>query len=269
MQMNSWGQSVIGNMQKNYDAHDVPQFSRLNEGEGAPLYEVVKRHISESILQGELPAGTILPSENSLAAKFGVSVGTVRKALAALTTEGMLMRRRKTGTVVTGWAPLHNLSHFFHYFRLHDKSGGLLQSETRLLEYQHSRASADEADKLQIAAGDAVIRLKRLRRVKGIAAMHETLVLPAARLPDFPPAEQLPQLLYRYLFEQYDVRVAAVREQISATLATEEDAALLELALPHAVMVIDEVSFDQSATPVILAHHRFSTEHFMYVNEIR
>ena len=89
-------------MQK-HDAHDVPQFSRLNEGEGAPLYEVVKRHISESILQGELPAGTILPSENSLAAKFGVSVGTVRKALAALTTEGMLMRRRKTGTVVTGW----------------------------------------------------------------------------------------------------------------------------------------------------------------------
>ncbi|WAH62130.1 GntR family transcriptional regulator (plasmid) [Pseudomonas silvicola] len=36
-----------------------------------------------------------MPSENSLASKFGVSVGTVRKALAALTTEGMLMRRRK------------------------------------------------------------------------------------------------------------------------------------------------------------------------------
>lgn len=48
-----------------------------------------------------------------------------------------------------------------------------------------------------------------------------------------------------------------------------EDAALLALTLPHAVMVIDEVSFDQSAVPVILAHHRFSTEYFMYVNEIR
>lgn len=269
MQFNHCGQSVIGNMQKNYDANDAQPFARLSEGEGAPLYEVVKRHISESILQGELPAGTILPSENSLAAKFGVSVGTVRKALAALTTEGMLMRRRKTGTVVTGWAPLHNLSHFFQYFRLHDKTGGLLQSDTRLLDYQLSHASADEADKLQIAQGDEVIRLKRLRRVKGIAAMHETLVLPSARLANFPPADQLPPLLYRYLFERYDLRVAAVREQITATLANEEDAALLELSLPHAVMVIDEVSFDQSALPVILAHHRFSTEHFMYVNEIR
>ncbi len=263
------GQSVIRNMQKNYDADSTPQFSRLSEGEGAPLYEVVKRHISESILQGELPAGTILPSENSLAAKFGVSVGTIRKALAALTTEGMLMRRRKTGTVVTGWAPLHNLSHFFQYFRLHDKSGGLLHSETTLLDYQLGKADKREAEKLQMAEGGDVIRLKRSRRVKGIAAMHETLILPAARLPDFPPAEHLPPLLYRFLFEHYDVRVAAVREQITAQLANEEDATLLELALPHAVMVIDEVSFDQSAIPVILAHHRFSTEHFMYVNEVR
>lgn len=269
MQFNDAGQSVIRNMQKNYDAGDTPQFTRLSEGEGAPLYEVVKRHISESILQGELPAGTILPSENSLAAKFGVSVGTVRKALAALTTEGMLMRRRKTGTVVTGWAPLHNLSHFFQYFRLHDKTGGLLHSETTLLDYQIGQATLVEAEKLQITEGDDVIRLKRQRRVKGMAAMHERLVLPAARLPDFPPADQLPPLLYRFLFEHYDLRVAAVREQITAQLADEEDAALLELTLPQAVMVIDEVSFDQSAIPVILAHHRFSTEHFMYVNEVR
>ena len=179
------------------------------------------------------------------------------------------MRRRKTGTVVTGWAPLHNLSHFFQYFRLHDKAGGLLRSETQLLDYQRSEASETEAEKLQIGVGDEVIRLKRLRRVKGIAAMHETMVLPAARLPDFPPAEQLPPLLYRFLFERYDLRVAAVREQITATLADDQDATWLEVALPHAVMVIDEVSFDQSATPVILAHHRFSTEHFMYVNEVR
>jgi len=269
MQLNDAGQLVIAYMQKNYDAGNTTSFSRLSEGEGAPLYEVVKRHISESILRGELPAGTILPSESSLAAKFGVSVGTMRKALSALTTEGMLMRRRKTGTVVTGWAPLHNLSHFFQYFRLHDKAGGLLRSETTLLDYQTGAATPAEADKLQIAQDDRVYRLKRLRRVNGIAAMHELLVLPGARLPDFPAAEHLPSLLYRYLFERYDVRVAAVREQITATLASEEDALLLELTLPQAVMVIDEISFDQSAIPVILAHHRFSTEHFIYVNEIR
>ncbi|MET0124508.1 MAG: winged helix-turn-helix domain-containing protein, partial [Pseudomonas caspiana] len=87
----------------------VGNFSRLSENDSAPLYEVVKRHISEAILLGEWSSGTVIPSENALAADFGVSVGTIRRALAELVSEGMLMRRRKTGTVVTGWAPLHNL----------------------------------------------------------------------------------------------------------------------------------------------------------------
>ena len=59
MQFSNRGQSVIENMQKKYDAGDVPQFGRLRDSEGAPLYEVVKRYISESILQGELTAGEV------------------------------------------------------------------------------------------------------------------------------------------------------------------------------------------------------------------
>ncbi|OON40355.1 GntR family transcriptional regulator [Izhakiella australiensis] len=243
--------------------------SRLSENDGAPLYQVVKYRVSEPILTGEWPAGTVLPSENALAANFGVSVGTMRKALAALVDEGMLMRRRKTGTVVTGWAQVHNLGYFFQYFRLHGRGGELLHSETTLLDYQQRNASQTEAEKLQIAPGDSVYSLQRLRRVKDVPAMHERLVLPAARLADFPDAENLPPLLYRFLLEHYGLRVAAVREQITAELATEEDLRLLELQGPHAIMLIDEVSFDQSAIPVIFAHHRFSTDRFMYVNDIR
>ncbi|MFP8966104.1 GntR family transcriptional regulator [Pokkaliibacter sp. CJK22405] len=244
-------------------------FPRLSEMEGAPLYEVVKRYISEAIVMGNWAPGMVLPAENVLATNFGVSVGTVRKALAELTSEGMLMRRRKTGTVVTGWAPLHNLRYFFQYFRLHDKEGALLRSNTQVLDLQRGGATDDEARKLQINVGDEVIRLHRLREVAGINAMHEYLTLPAARLPDFPEAEQLPALLYRYLLEHYGIRVAAVREQLTAALATEEDARLLNLEQPHAIMVIDEISFDQTTMPVILAQHRASTEHFTYINEVR
>lgn len=255
--------------QKKQGEQEVNSFARLGDREGAPLYEVVKRHISESILMGQLTPGMVLPSENALATDFGVSVGTVRKALSALTTEGLLMRRRKTGTVVTGWAPLHNLSYFFQYFRLHGRDGSLVHSETVVIDYQTGPANADEAEKLQIAPQSSVIRLKRLRKINDIPTMHEQLVLAADRLPDFPDAEDLPPLLYRFLLEKYGLRVAAVREQITACLATEEDLHLLALPSPHAVMVIDEVSFDQSAVPVILAHHRFSTDNYVYMNEIR
>jgi len=244
-------------------------FSRLSEHDSAPLYEVVKRHISEAILIGEWPSGTVIHSENALANDFGVSVGTVRRALAELVSEGMLMRRRKTGTVVTGWAPLHNLRYFFQYFRLHNKEGALLKSRTALLDYQLGEATALDAQKLLIEEGSPVYRLHRLRSIDGVAAMHERFTVVASKVPDFPGPDELPELLYRYLLEEYGLRVAAVREQLTAGLANEEDCRLLELTAPHAVMIIDAVSCDQAATPGSMTHQRISTEHIMYDNEER
>ncbi|SDH87600.1 GntR family transcriptional regulator [Vibrio xiamenensis] len=245
---------------------DLPQF---DAHEAAPLYEVVKRYISEAIMVGKWGPGTVLPAENELATHFRVSVGTVRKALTALTSEGVLMRRRKTGTVVTGWSPLHNLRYFFQYFRLHDKSGDLVQSETKILDYRHDLASDDEAEKLQLKDNRDVIRLHRLRIVSGIKAMHERMVLPLERVPFFPEQENVPALIYQYLLTEHSIRIAAVRETVTAQLATEEDQTLLDVQNPHAVMVINDISFDQTTTPIILAEHRASTEHFSYINEIR
>src|ERR1700743_1397943 len=81
---------------------------RMIEENALPLYEVVKRRISETILEGIWTAGQPLPGEVALAEEYGVAVGTVRRALADLTAEGMIARRRRTGTVVTGRMPQHS-----------------------------------------------------------------------------------------------------------------------------------------------------------------
>jgi GntR family transcriptional regulator len=107
-------------------------FDRLDEMAAVPLYEVVKRHISEAIMMGRWAPGTVLPGEVALAQRFGVAVGTVRRALSDLTVEGLLTRRRKTGTVVTGRSPHHSLRSFFQYFRLHGRDGAVLRSQARV-----------------------------------------------------------------------------------------------------------------------------------------
>ncbi|MDH4572274.1 GntR family transcriptional regulator [Salinicola acroporae] len=246
------------------------RFQRLDAAQGAPLYEVVKRQLAEAILMGQWTAGEVLPSETALAGEFGISVGTMRRALLELTQEGLVMRRRKTGTVVTGRAPHHNLKYFFQYYRLHDRQGQLLRSTTQWQTMERGQASQREARLLECQPDDPVWRLARLRLIEGRPVMHETMALVAARVPGFPETlEALPELLYRYLFETLGIRIAAVREQIRAELATEQDCRALEIDRPHAIMVIDEVSFDQSSQPVLIAHHRLVTDDFLYVNEIR
>jgi len=236
----------------------------------APLYERIKRHLSEAILMGTWPPGTVLPSEVTLSKTLGVAVGTLRRALGDLVAEGMLARRRKTGTVVTGRSPHHSLRFFFQYFRLHGRDGELLRSRVRMISATVRPALPQEAESLRLATGSSVLHLHRVRLVDGFPVMHDRLVLPAARVPAFPTAlEEIPELLYLFLVEQYGIRIAAVREQLSAELATKEDRRLLSLKSPAAILAINEIAFDQNGLPTIFGTHRATTERHSYVNEVR
>ncbi|MGO4569244.1 GntR family transcriptional regulator [Rhizobium sp. 2YAF20] len=235
-----------------------------------PLYEVVKRQISEGIMLGHWEPGTVLPSEIALSQTYGVAVGTIRRALLDLTNEGLLSRRRKTGTVVTGRTPQHSLRFFFQYFRLHGKDGTFQRSTTKITSLERGKATTAEAEKLQIADESGVIRFHRVRRVADRPVMHETLVLPLGRVPDFPErGEDIPPLFYLHLLDRYGIRISAVREQIWADISGEEDARWLDLSTPTALLVIDEVSYDQSAVPVLIATHRALTNDHRYVNEVQ
>jgi GntR family transcriptional regulator len=246
---------------------DIP---RLGELAGVPLYEVVKRHISEAIVFGRWPPGTVLPGEIVLAKSFGIAVGTVRRALAELTAEGLLTRRRKTGTIVTGRSPHHSLRSFFQYFRLHGADGSLVRSRAKIVALGYRSGTDDECRRLDIADGDAVLRIQRVRIVDGTPIMRDQMVIAAARIPDFPTsAEKVPELLYLHLLERYGIRISAVRERMTAALAEEDDLRLLQLASPAALLVIDEIAYDQAGRPTILAVHRARTDRHCYVNEVR
>jgi GntR family transcriptional regulator len=243
---------------------------RLSGRAAAPLYEGVKRQISEAILLGKWPPGTVLPGEVALAQLFGVAVGTVRRALMDLTAEGLVSRRRKTGTVVTGRTPHHSLRYFFQYFRLHGLDGALVRSTARVLSIWTGPATDAESAALALEPATPVLHLHRTREVAGRVVMHDRFALSAARLPEFPQKpEQVPELLYLFLLERYGIRISAVREQVSAELADAEDLALLGLAGPTAVLRIEEIAYDQSSIPTIYAIHRAATAEHRYVNEIR
>jgi GntR family transcriptional regulator len=243
---------------------------RLRADGTVPLYEAVKRQVSEAILLGKWAPGTVLPNEVSLAQTFGVAVGTVRRALNDLTAEGLLSRRRKTGTIVTGRSPNHSLRFFFQYFRLHGIDGSLQRSHARVLSLAVEPATSDERARLKLADGARVLRLHRTRNIDERPVMHERIVLPAHRVPDFPrdPA-RVPELLYLHLLERYGIRISAVREQLSADLGSDEDLALLGLTPPAAVLTIDEIAYDQASDPILLATHLATTRAHRYVNEVR
>ncbi len=234
------------------------------------LHQVVKQQITDAILLGHWPAGTVLPNEITLARQFGVAVGTLRRALADLTGEGLLSRQRKTGTVVTGRTPQHSLRFLFKYFRLHGVDGDLQESQSRNLSLDVGEATESERTALQLAEDAQVVRFRRIRSIDGRPVMHDLFVLVSSRIPGFPrdPVEA-PALLYQHLLDRYGIRISAVREQISAELAGEAIGKLLGIDPAAPVLVIEEIAYDQANGPTIMALHHATTENHRYITEIR
>jgi DNA-binding GntR family transcriptional regulator len=72
----------------------------LTRLEGVPLYVKIREAIRDDINKGVVKRGEKLPSEDELAARYGVSRMTVRQGVTDLIDEGLLYRRHGVGTFV-------------------------------------------------------------------------------------------------------------------------------------------------------------------------
>jgi DNA-binding transcriptional MocR family regulator len=72
-----------------------------SDGAG-PLYRLLARAITAAIEHGDLPRGARLPAERALAAAIDVSRGVVVAAYDELVADGLVERRRGSGTFVAG-----------------------------------------------------------------------------------------------------------------------------------------------------------------------
>ena len=186
-----------------------------------PLHEQAKERILQKILIGEWAEGFVLPAEMELARQFGVSYGTIRRAMADLTAQGVVMRRRRTGTVVTGRRPHHTLDRFYNYYRLHGADGELCNTEPRVLEVRERVPTETETAQLRLSRDARVGFVLRLRVFEGRPVMIDRIVIPLSRIGRLPDSvETMPALIYQWLLQEHGHRLAAVRERVTARLAS-------------------------------------------------
>ncbi len=90
--------------------------SLTDNDDGRPLYAQVRERLVERIRSGQWKPGQLIPNEFEIAAEFGVSQGTARKAISELAAEGLVLRRQGRGTFVVEHTPAHVLFRFFNIF---------------------------------------------------------------------------------------------------------------------------------------------------------
>jgi DNA-binding GntR family transcriptional regulator len=74
-----------------------------------PRYDHLARTLLKEIQRGTYPVGSNLPTEHALCGRFEVSRFTVREALRHLTTQGVIVRRQGSGSIVVSTEPARSL----------------------------------------------------------------------------------------------------------------------------------------------------------------
>jgi GntR family transcriptional regulator len=204
-----------------------------------PLYRQVYDIMVRKVAQGVWRPGASLPSEQNLAKEMGVSQGTMRKVLDALTAENLLERRQGKGTFIAENTQERTLFRFFRIAR----PGGKRMTPERVDEKVKLRASrALERTKLGLAKTDKVVEIVRTRHIEKVPSIHETIVLPAPLFPGIEKRPSLPNSLYSLYQSDYGINIVAAHEELSAQIATPEDQEALDIPKGGPILVIERLA---------------------------
>ena len=227
-------------------------------------YVAMSDELRDGIRTGKWVAGDLLPSEAQLCRQFGVSRGTVVKAIDVLLAEGLLQRRQGVGTFVSRPA-LHRSPGYLRGFSETVRRQGRVPTHRLIGELQLSRNKA-----LQFGCDEPALLLERVRLVDGLPwAIHTALVpmriaaaVPALAGPDSRVAE--PDFSLYKTFDEAGLEIDHADETINVRLATGKEAEHLGIELPSAVMLVHRKSFDQSGNLIELIEAVYLQDCYTY-----
>lgn len=227
------------------------------ETAGMPLFRAVKRVLLQAIEGGRFAPGSVLPAEPALAAAFGVSVGTLRRAVDDLVAEHILVRRQGRGTFVATHTSDRFLFQFFHV----ERSDGLREApQVELLAFERGRLDDAAAEALALKPGEPAFVVDNLLRLQGRPVVWDRLQLPATLFRGLTEKRlrERPGTLYQLYQAEFGITVVRAHERLSAAAADRQAARVLGVAPGSPVLQVWRTALALGGRAV---EYRVSTVH--------
>ncbi|HYF59036.1 MAG TPA: GntR family transcriptional regulator [Burkholderiaceae bacterium] len=233
----------------------------------SPLYRQIHDRLVQGLQAGEWKPGEAIPSETELAVRYGVSQGTVRKAIDALAAENLLVRRQGRGTFV---ASHQEPRAQFRFLRLRPDEGEPHQPASRFLDVRRLRAPLEIARALELRAGETVVLIRRVLEFDGEPTVLDEIWLPGAPFKGL-TAERLNAYtgpLYALLEAEYGTRLVRASERVRAVSAGPEEAGVLAVEPGSPLLLVERISTSYGDRPVEVRRGWYVTRRHHYFNEL-
>jgi GntR family transcriptional regulator len=232
----------------------------MADASSLPKYIQVSEMLIREIAADHLADGARLPPERDMAVEFGISVGTLRKALRDLANKGMLERVQGSGNYVrhqTGVASV------YAFFRLELAGGGGLptarvMSVDRLPKEGGMPAFGPSAD------GHRIRRLRSLDR--HVIALEEIWLDASYR--EVVTADDLSESLYHFYRHGLGLVIGSAIDEIGVAVVPDWGGVTFPVQAGDAAGYIERVSFDASGTAAEYSRTWFDYNKARYISRI-
>ncbi len=233
-----------------------------------PLYLQITGLLEKSLDAGEWRPGEAIPSEIELAGRYGVSQGTVRKAIAALAADNLVVRRQGKGTYVA--THTEETTSIFRFLRIRRDDGRDEYPASRLLDVRRIKATADVARLLERKPGDPLVILRRMLEYSGHPVVLDEIALPAALFKGLTKSrvEAYHGSMYSFFETQFGVRMLKAQEKLKAIPADAASARILNVAPGHPLLAVERVTLTYGDRPVEWRRGLCATHHHHYLNQL-
>ncbi|MGH8024453.1 MAG: GntR family transcriptional regulator [Limisphaerales bacterium] len=237
----------------------------LDHQSPVPLRAQVEALLRELIRQPQYQNGALLPEELALAARLGISRGTVRSGISKLVFEGLLDRKAGVGTRVSR-RNIESGIREWHSFTREMGSKGITVENFRVT-YRQLEPSKDAAQALQLDAARKLWRLDRVRGWAGRPVLH-TMSWFHPRL-GLKGNEEVNQPLYEMIEKASGVRPHHAREDFMAVIADAQTARQLDVDKGAPLLLRRHTVFDAGNRPFEFAEVRYASSRFTLTLDVR
>lgn len=249
----------------NRNNDDLAEATCIDRSAKEPAYAQLAGILRHQIASGKFRPGDQLPSEAQLCRLYDVSPMTVRRSINLLSDQGVISTAQGRGTFVK---PLELGTANFDLTELQDLFTDETSTDVRLLDVRIVTADERTAHKLRLAVGQHVVYIRRLlTRNKKPISYHRAYLVYDPRRPIVESEMDVTSL--QGLFTDSKNSLLKYGElTISATIMNDEEANILDIALPAAAFYLGHLFYDYDNKPISWGWFIFRSDQLRFTTTV-
>ncbi|MBC7319449.1 GntR family transcriptional regulator [bacterium] len=244
----------------------INEVKGLDKNSPIPLYYQLKEILLNRIRNGEVKEGGFLPTEEELCREFGVSRGTVRKAIAELKEEGYVISEQGKGVFLVKPKFEQSLLRFYSIGR--EMQSRHLDFHTKVIAKEIIKPTKGIQEALDISEGEELNKIVRIRHLDNEPVIVESIFIPVKVCPNLleENLEEVP--LYDILEDKYKLRILKVRETLEPVVLRKEEAKILGSKVGVPAFLVERVTYLIDEKPIEVRKSIIRGDRFKFTTEL-